>query len=271
MPKSELLQAQSKLGTRGEAILEAAPQLGLQCYIVLLSLSSEWSQWFSIITSILSLPIPLVEQHCTARSEEPGLKSIFKIALLPAALFRILTVSIILVFFSFSMYSFFIIVGHWVVLAVCILITTFCSNMLGEMGENWTRDILECVFLSWLTITNLERGKTAALCRLVSTFYWTIAHTITLVVILSICDTNPGNVKLSHYDGETFYWSDLALVQDLSTLNTLLPVTICLGWLSLVLDVIAAAVQHKCYDNAEEQEKSFWDGAVLLEGFRYRR
>ena len=43
-PNNKLLKAQSKMGSRGESILEAAPQFALQCYIVLLSLSPTGSQ-----------------------------------------------------------------------------------------------------------------------------------------------------------------------------------------------------------------------------------
>ena len=64
-------------------------------------------------------------------------------------------------------------------------------------------------------------------------------------------------------------WSELPLVQDLSTLNTLLISTICLGWGSLVLDVITAGVKHCYRDNTKKEETSFWDKAILLEGLKY--
>ena len=66
--------------------------------------------------------------------------------------------------------------------------------------ESWT--------MSWLTITNLGRGKDAALYRLVSTLYWTIAHTIIFTVILVICITDPGIVNFDEYGK----WSELPLV-----------------------------------------------------------
>ena len=85
----------------------------------------------------------------------------------------------------------------------------------------------------------------------------------------SICNTDPGkNGGLGIYD-----WSELALVQDLFTLNILLVSTIALGWLSLVLDVITAAVKNWCRsrnNNTEDQEtRGFWDNAILLEGVKY--
>ena len=69
-PKCELLKIQSTMGSRGEAILEAAPQLALQCYIALNTLDPDWTHYFSIITSALTLSIPNIELYVTARSEE---------------------------------------------------------------------------------------------------------------------------------------------------------------------------------------------------------
>ena len=83
--------------------------------------------------------------------------------------------------------------------------------------------------------------KAAAFLRLVTTLYCTIAHTITLTVILAICNTDPSNV-----DVLVVKWTHLPLVQDLTTLNILLVSTICLGWFSLVMDVITATVKYFC-------------------------
>ena len=122
--------------------------------------------------------------------------------------------------------------------------------------------------MSWLTITNLGRGKAAAICRLVSTLYWTIAHTITFTVILAICNTDPGIVDVDWlWEG----WSELPLVQNLFTLNILLVFTLCLGWLSLVLDVITAAVKnyYRSKNSDTEEKVSFWDNAIIFEGLKY--
>ena len=159
--------------------------------------------------------------------------------------------------------------SYMLVLFVSLDITRRCYNL---QKSDW-RQGAECV-MSWLTITNLGRSKAAALLRLVSTLFWTITHTITLSVILAICHTDPGIVNIGHGDwyeiGE--HWSDLPLALDLSTLNILLISTLCLGWGSLVLDVITAAVKnhYRSRDNTEDQEEaSFWDGAILLEGLKY--
>ena len=88
-------------------------------------------------------------------------------------------------------------------------------------------------------------------------------------MILAICNTDPGiadRIPLIN-------WSELPLAQDLFTLRILLVSTLCLGWGSLVLDVITAAVKNHCRsrnrDTEDQEEISFWDNAILLEGFKY--
>ena len=183
------------------------------------------------------------------------------------SLFKILSVSILGVFFKFAAVA--IISVYVLMLGVCLAITK-CHYKLK--GKTWDRQLWECLTLSWMTVTNLGRGKAAAVCRLVSSIFWTMAHTISIITILTICNIDPGIV-----DAEDrklgVNWSELALVQDLSTLNTLLISILCLGWGSLVLDVITAGVKHlyRARDNMEEQEKetSFWNSAILLEGWKY--
>ena len=129
----------------------------------------------------------------------------------------------------------------------------------------------ESVFLGWLTITNLGKGKTASLYRLVTTLFWTVAHTLTLVFILVVCITDPGFGVIGQY----INWFKQALVKHLSTLNILLVSTLCLGWVSLVLDVIIAAVKYgyfkSCDDSMKNQVDRFvlWEEAILLEGIKY--
>ena len=114
----------------------------------------------------------------------------------------VLALSIIGVFFKD--WAFFIILGYIFVLSVCLGITHHCCNF--EI-EDWLH-MLESTIMSWLTITNLGRGRVPALFRLVSILYWTIAHTIPFTVILVICITDPGIVNFDEYGK----WSELPLV-----------------------------------------------------------
>ena len=203
-PRNSMLKAQAAIGSRGESILEAAPQFALQCYIILLAplQSPGLIKWASISTSALTLSLQNIEHYVTVRIEEKkgkskkeefegtftfGPMSILKniSVFLPASLFKILAVTVIVVFFRVN--AIYIIGGYILVLNVCLEITRRCYNLKG-----WDLQLGESLIMSWLTITNLGRGKDAALCRLLSTLYWTIAHTITFTAILVICNTDPG-------------------------------------------------------------------------------
>ena len=136
--------------------------------------------------------------------------------------------------------------------------------------------------MSWLTLTNLGRMKDAAICRMLSTIFWTCINTISLSVILIIRIADR-DLVIPSIIGDGVVWSEIALVQNLTKLTILLGITICLGWGSLVLDVIIASVKFffKRYgkqknkineeDQDEEQERmdGFWNGTLLLEGLSY--
>ncbi len=107
-----------------------------------------------------------------------------------ASLFKVLPLSILCVFFK--IWAMFIMLGYYLVLFVCLEITERCYNL--QKSELW-RQMWDWV-MSWLTITNLGKGKAAALYRLVSTLYWTITYTITLSVIQAICNTDPDIVNI---------------------------------------------------------------------------
>ena len=104
--KSEntLLQSQATYGSRGEGILEADPQLGLQMYIVLLSLAPTKKQVLSILTSAATLSLPNIENFVTARGGEFGFKPIVKNIWIffPASLFKISSIAILSAGSSYS-------------------------------------------------------------------------------------------------------------------------------------------------------------------------
>ena len=255
---------QSTLGSRGEAILEAAPQFALQCYIALFTLDPNWAHYFSIITSALTLSIPHIEQYVTARSEEFGPKSILKniVVFCPGSLFRILVLAILGVFLN--MWAGVLISTFIGMLALGLLII-ICWFKLSKEKGTW-QQFGECCLLSWLTITNLDNGKSSAVFRMVSSVYWTIVHTILLADILNSFHTGNVNAYWIKYDTE----SAEKLVHAPFTLNVLLVSTLGLGWLALVLDVITAVVKYR-NNQTEEQVNaaSFWDGAIFLEGLKY--
>ena len=107
----------------------------------------------------------------------------------PHSLFKILSVSILGVFFKFAAVA--IISVYVLMLDVCLAITKCHYNL---KGKAWDRQLWEGLTLRWMTITNLGRGKAAAVCRLVSSIFWLMAHTISTLTILTICNIDPGIV-----------------------------------------------------------------------------
>ena len=179
---------------------------------------------------------------------------------LTASLSKVMAVSIICVFIKSGALGIFVI-GNILVLAACLEITRRCYKV---GARQWG----ESLVMSWLTITNLGRGKDAAVCRLVSTLYWNIAHTITFTVILVICNTDPGIDRVDLHGFEAINWSGVPLAHDLFTQNILLICTIFLGWLSIMPDIITAAVKN-CCRSRDNNTKDQWDNAILLEGLKY--
>lgn len=254
---NQFIQCQSIYGSRGEAILEAAPQLCLQLYIVLLSMSATQNQWFSIITSAATISLPIIENYVLARGGDFGVKAIIKniLVFLPACLFKVLSVSLLAVFFR-----------AWVILVIfatifLVFVTLWnlhrCYDFPSEDDGN--QQGWECVFLSWLTLAGLGKSKVDAVYRLVSTLLVTITYSIILGIILAICNDDPAS---GYIHGYGLSWSDLELVKDTQYMNKILGSTISLGWISLIVDFVVAFIKSMF----AEGEGGFWDLAVLLEG-----
>ena len=132
--------------------------------------------------------------------------------------------------------------------------------------KDWRYQEWDCWVLSFLTLTNLGNTKAAALQRLFSLMYWNIVYTSTFALILDI-ETIQRLQRIvcnSLYDPQ----HDLYLM-------IILGVTIGLGWLSLVMDVITDIIKFRhcrpvIKDYGPENKKTgFWDGFVLLEGLKY--
>ena len=85
--------------------------------------------------------------------------------------------------------------------------------------------------------------------------------------------------------GAGFSWSELELVNEPLYLNILLGFTIGIGWISFLLDIILAWCKSRDWRSHNwgpltkavdwfvdpmDQEASFWDRAVLLQGVQYK-
>ena len=150
---NNFLQSQATYGSRGEGILEAAPQLGLQLYIVLLSLDPSTNQVLSIITSAATISLPNIENCVASRGGEFGFKPIAKniLIFLPASLFKILSVSLLALFLRGWVTL--VIVAIIVLVFGALLMTDHCYDLPEEDDD--IQQATECVFLIWLTLGGL--------------------------------------------------------------------------------------------------------------------
>ena len=274
-----LLKSQSTWGTRGEVILEAAPQLGLQLYIVMLTLNPRKSQVLSILTSAATLSLPNIENFVVARGGDFGFKSAVKniLVFIPASLFKILSVSLLGLFLRGWLIL--IIVVIIVLLYATVLITFRYYNLPRKVDD--AQQAGECL-LAWLTLVGLGKRKSAALFRLFSTLLITIIYSLILVIIMIICNVNPNS---GYVYGAVLAWSDLKIVQDRFYLNLLLGSTIGLGWVSFLLDIIITWCKSHdwrshnwgCMEklvnwfvDPKDKDAGFWDEAVLLQGLGFK-
>ena len=154
------------------------------------------------------------------------------------------------------------------------LFTMGCPSFLdsGQVGP---------ISRSWLTMAGMGRGKSAAVYRLWSSLTVTIIYSLILGIILVICNVDPAS---GYIYGAGYSWKDLEIVKNPYFLNLLLVITICLGWVSFLVDIILAWCKNHNWrshnwgplnkavewfvDPQETQDKAsgFWDEAVLLQG-----
>ena len=267
-PKNRLIKAQSKLGSFLEAILEAAPQLTFQIYIVLFSMSVTRTQVFSLVTSVLSLCIPNIEYYVHSKSRDFGFKAVIKniSVFLPISVHKILSLAILCLLFK--SWTILIIVCH-----IFVLFVNTCCCFCFDEGKDWTREFWESLFLSWLTISNLGGSKSAIRYRLASSLFYVGSYSTIFTMIMVINKTE--NESL---------WPEVCLAKDSFLFNLIIFLSIFLAWLSLLLDFISAScrnhdwrshnwgpfkkIAYWFFDPLDEAD-SFWDGAVILEGLKF--
>ena len=152
-----------------------------------------------------------------------------------------------------------------------------------SVEDDETHQFAECALLSWLTLAGLGREKWAAVARSVSTLTVTIIYSLILGIILVICNVDPAS---GYVYGAGLSWSELELVKDSFHLNLFIGITIGLGWISYLLDIILAWCKFHDWkshnlgplsklvdwfvDEVQGEDTKFWDGAVLLQGLQYK-
>ena len=278
-PESQFLRSQKKIAKSGESLLEATPQLCLQLFIILRTMNPSWKQNYSIVTSALSIAISNVDQYLETRGQELGPnKATSKcfLVVFPQSFFRVISVSIFVVFFDAI--TPLIIVGFMIVWAVLAQTVSYCFNK-----EEWQRlefrtflklvlrpQFIESYLLSFITITNIDLTGQATLLRLLSTYYIFTAYTISLTVIVTICNINPDLASVAIHgttNGEKWVtndivWSELELVKNIFNLNLITGITISTGLVSVLLDLLLG-----CCDEG----KLNWNNTVLHEGIKYMK
>ena len=253
------IQSQSTYMSRGEAILEAAPQLILQLSVAMITMDPTLQQIFSIITSVLTLSLPSIESYVTARGTEFGFVSIIKniAVFLPASIFKILSISIIGLFFGpFTfVFLFGFVALYWLLL---LYFRVFLYNKMRDFMQS------EYVALHFLTLGSLGVSESDAVLRSWLTLLFTIIYTIILSAILVVCYVDPdmGSINLPTLG---LIWSDLEIVKEPFFFNLILCSTISLGWIALILDILSAWCRFWFKDSLED-ETEFWGKTVLLEG-----
>ena len=252
--KNLFIQSQSTYISRAEAILEAAPQLFLQLKIVMATMNPSLNQIFSIITSVVTLSLHHIERYVTARGREFGFDSIIKniAVFLPASLFKVLSLSILSVFFKNQHnhgYVGAIAIACFVALpGLLLLYFRVCSyNMMREFVQSEYE-----VFFHFLTLASLGTSKLDAVLRSCLTLLFTIIYTIILSAILVVCYVDPA-----------YNWSTYEIVKEPFFLNLILFSTIGIGWIALFLDILSAWCKFK---DSLDNENEFWGKTVLLEG-----
>ena len=293
-PCNKLIKSQSRICGRGEAILEATPQFLLQLYIVISvnDLASTPRQTLVMITSAITLCIPNLEKYMVTRGLEFGfniLKGPLWIFVL-ASIFKTLALALSLVIFYFIGTIWMLAVNWFCLLLSIAIIFSAVSNVILLARKNpckRMKQIGECFLLSWFTLTNMESGQTAAILRLVSTIHHTVFFSILLFMSREIVmlyeyykETNP----LHKLDPLYNYLENLRLLKNSEELNLLVTLTIGLGWLTLVLDIIIAScksIDWRSYNwgpltpaiewfvDPVDDNLDFFGRSVFLEGLKY--
>ena len=112
------------------------------------------------------------------------------------------------------------------------LLTVICCGILSvfkdfnsKQPEEW-KQFGECLILGWLTVTNLEKTKTAKIFRMVSIYVWFVVYSTTLLISLIFANTFNADATL------------IPLVDDPPFLNGLLASTIGVGLVALIIDLL---------------------------------
>ena len=241
-PNNEFVQNQSRVASKGESMLEATPQLGLQLFVVMTTLSATENQWIALVTSALTFTLDNIKYFLYARGKEGFNLILYLPIFFLVAIFKVISVSLIFTFIHF--WTLIIVaLNVWIIYPKLrnIFLNRFTDPSLTNTDdENKKRN--EDQFLSWITLTSLLRGKHMVIMRICSSYYYFLFYSSMLLVILIICNTNSSWVSVLSVSG-FFQWNELPLVLNLTYLNVTIGATIGIGALAFLVDLI---IYRKC-------------------------
>ena len=248
-PHNWFIKSQKIIMSLGEAAWEASPQLTLQIFIVLMNIDQPVSklQLTVIFSSSLTLVIPAIEAYLQRNGDPAKLMDIFSFFPLffIMNIFKILSICILLVFFTFPWTILLLLLSGTVYFFVS-LIVYFCIDGTGD--DVYAANGAEAAFQGWIRLTNLDvlpdkeedKPDPNPVHRRASSIFYLFLYCLPLLVILVCCNTNPDVYifDLSHWNYTN--WRNLSLVKLEHGVwcNTIILTTMGIGVMGVVLDGI---------------------------------
>ena len=243
-PSNWFVKTQKLFVGLGEAVWEASPQLTLQLYIIFKTFDQGVSelQLMVVLSSSLSLVIPAIELYLQRLGKPVKFRQI--LAYFPlffvANIFRILSIAILIVFFTFP--------WIFITLIICGFIYTGIFAYIGYLNNffNLTLASHEAACQGPIRLTNLgeyvlkeESDPDPNPTHRTWSFLWyLVIYSSFLSIIVIICDTNPNTFIFHIAHWEYYNWADLPLVtvENGRYFNIIIWSTIGIGLLGLLLD-----------------------------------
>ena len=252
---------QVKTCSLAQSILESAPQLALQVFIVLTE--NAWpnyqSQMMSMILSCLMMSYPETEKYLIQLQPYSFFSVIKYLPVFMANIaFRALSCSVLFRFFSFF-YGVVIMAMLGLAMALIGFLTAKFRHPELTAEEDFKHLLGEMALLHCLTVPCLKNSPAARYLRKFSFYAGLGLNTALLLMLLVVC-----NLKIKvHFPCRPIFqdcqlsWQDYAVVKDIATLNIVISSIIGLGLVSLVLDKMYSKVAQPVF-NVFQQANTSW-------------
>ena len=243
--ENKMILYQKEMTSMAEAILEATPQYCLQLNIIIVTMAPTMPQWFTLITSFISLNIPTIQkyydQHISKywMEEESKQETVIaktkrftKNCLLPLLIIffntcgKIFCISIITVLYDNLSYAPFLYFGS---LSILLTIQIHLYGLRQERDCNQQR--LEAILLGVLSQSNMTNTRCAKMNRMFVFYFSLIFNLIIVLTTMGICNTNP-----------EIYHSNNLFVQNIVMLNIVCSLAVGCLLLSWILDILCQNV-----------------------------